>query len=89
MLNLNTIKSITDLRNNPGAIADLAREEGPVLIFDRSRPSGVFVSPEQYEDMIDLIDDYLDLQDIKVRRKQIRRKDLVPLEKIEEEYGPK
>jgi PHD/YefM family antitoxin component YafN of YafNO toxin-antitoxin module len=88
MLNLNTIRSITDLRINPGAIADLARDEGPVIIFDRSRPAGVFISPLQYTQMQEIIEDYYDSQKMtKAEKAPKKTQDWIPHDQLMKKLG--
>lgn len=60
MLNTQTIKSLTDLRLNPMAISQLAKNEGPVYIFNRNHPINVLLDVEDYEDLIDRLDDAKD-----------------------------
>ena len=60
MLNTQTIKSLTDLRLNPTAISQLAKDEGPVYIFNRNHPINVLLDIKDYEDLIDRLDDAKD-----------------------------
>ncbi|MEK9200906.1 MAG: hypothetical protein AAB909_02960 [Patescibacteria group bacterium] len=48
MLNINTIKSFTDLRQDPAGIAALAKQEDEVAIVSRSNLELVAMSPEAY-----------------------------------------
>jgi len=55
MLNIKVIKGLTDLRANPAAICRLAKEEGPVYIFNRNRPICVIMDVEDYERMNNML----------------------------------
>ena len=68
------LKSLTDLRNNPLLISQLAASEGPVYILNRSRPAGVFISAEQYEQMVDIIEDFVDGAEMQKYEKTIKNK---------------
>ena len=90
MLNTQTIKSLTDLRLNPKNILKLAEEEGAVYILDRSKPKGVVLSLEKYDEMVDLIDDYLDgLEMAEFEKKPKNPKDWISLEEVKKELGIK
>lgn len=92
MLNTQVIKSFTDLRSNPAAIARLAREAGEVCIVNRSRPELVITSVADYqakEELLDQLQDALDVIEIKELKKTTKPSDFIPLEKIEAEYGLK
>lgn len=53
-------KTITDLRENTVGILERTKKMGPTYIFHRSRPKAVLLSIEEYANMVDLIEDYLD-----------------------------
>jgi prevent-host-death family protein len=66
--------SISDLRNRHLEI--LARlEQGPVLLASRNRPAAVLVSPEQWNELVDLIADY---EDILVTKERIHEAESSP-----------
>lgn len=87
MLNTQTIKSLTDLRSNPSAVIALAKQMGPVYIFNRSKPMGVLIDIEEYDDLIDRFEDALDAEEIQQLQKTAKPSDFIPLEEIEKELG--
>lgn len=76
MLSTN-LKSITDLRLDPFAITQLARDEGPVYILNRNRPVGVILDVKEYEYLMDQLQDALDVAEIKARKKMFKATDFV------------
>ena len=87
MLNTQTIKSLTDLRTNPAAITQLAKDEGPVYIFNRSKPISVLMDLEDYEDLIDRLEDALDAIEIKKLKKSSKKSDFVSLDELKKDLG--
>mgnify|MGYP001559555768 CR=1 FL=1 len=72
MLNINTIKSFTDLRQDPAGIAALAKQEDEVAIVSRSNLELVAMSPEAYfarEKLLDELQDRLDVLEIAEMKK--------------------
>ena len=83
MLNTQTIKSLTDLRSNPLNVIKLAQQEGAVYILNRTRPTSVLLSLEKYDEMVDLIDDYLDgIWMAEQEKKPFDPKDWIPWEEV-------
>lgn len=76
MLSTN-LKSITDLRLDPFAITQLARDEGPVYILNRNKPVGVILDVKEYEYLMDQLQDALDVAEIKTRKKMFKAADFV------------
>lgn len=87
MLNTQQIKGLTDLRLNPAAIALLAKQEGPVYIFNRSKPVSVLIDIEEYEDLVDRLEDALDAEEIKEMKKTAKKEDFVSWENLKKELG--
>ncbi|MBV7327027.1 type II toxin-antitoxin system Phd/YefM family antitoxin [Chloroflexi bacterium TSY] len=48
-----------DLKNNTSEVTSKA-ERGPVVIMNRATPQGVFVSPTQWNALVELIDNLRD-----------------------------
>jgi len=85
MLNTKLIKSLTDLRASPAGIAQLAKDEGPVYIFNRNRPISVVMDIKDYDDLIDRLEDALDAAEVKEMMKTAKPEDFVPWEKIKKD----
>ncbi len=76
MLSTN-LKSITDLRIDPFAITQLARDEGPVYILNRNKPVGVIMDVGEYEHLMDQLQDALDVAEIKARKEMFKTTDFI------------
>lgn len=88
MLSTN-LKSITDLRLDPFAITQLARDEGPVYILNRNKPVGVILDVKEYEYLMDQLQDALDVTEIKARRKMFKATDFVSHNDLFSDLGSK
>lgn len=86
MLSTN-LKSITDLRLDPFAITQLARDEGPVYILNRNKPVGVMLDVVAYESMIDQLQDAFDVVEIKAMKKTAKKSDFVSHEELFAQLG--
>ena len=53
-------KTITDLRENTVGILEQTKKTGPTFIFHRSRPKAVMLSIEEYANLIEMLEDYMD-----------------------------
>ena len=60
MLNSNSIKSFTDMRLNPAMLAQLASDTGPVYILNRNKPVSVLIDVNEYESMMEELQDSRD-----------------------------
>jgi len=88
MLSTN-LKSITDLRLNPFAITQLAKDEGPVYILNRNKPVGVILDVKDYEQLIDQLQDTLDVVKIKTWKKTAKAADFVSHDELFSDLGLK
>ena len=88
MLSTN-LKSITDLRLDPFAVAQLAKDEGPVYILNRNKPVGVMMDVKEYELMIDRLQDLVDIAEIKALKKSTKKSDIVSHEEVFTQLGVK
>ena len=88
MLSTN-LKSITDLRLDPFAVTQLAKDEGPVYILNRNKPVGVMLDVKEYELMIDQLQDSIDVSEIKVLKKTAKQSDFITHESLFTELGVK
>lgn len=75
MLNLQLIKSLTDLRLNPTSIAFLAQKtKEPVYIFNRNKPISVLLDVKSYEELIENLEDALDALEMREFEKRPKNK---------------
>lgn len=75
MLNINSIKNLSDLRTNPAKITALASElEGPVYILNRSKPVSVLLDIKLYQEMVERLEDALDSLEMKNFEKEQKKK---------------
>lgn len=81
------LKSITDLRTDPFAVTQLARDEGPVYILNRNKPVGVMLDIKAYESLIDQLQDATDMVEIKARKKVAKPGDFISHEQLFSELG--
>lgn len=87
MLNTQAIKSLTDLRSNPSAVIALAKQVGPVYIFNRSKPTGVVLDIDEYGELVDWLDDVADAREIKRLKKKAKKSDFIAHEDLMRELG--
>jgi len=86
VLNIQAIKNLTDLRSDPAGVIKLAKDLAePVYIFSRSKPLSVLMAIEEYEDLIDRLDDALDAVEIKEMKKSFKKSDFVSLEQVKKD----
>lgn len=76
------LKSITDLRANPLLISQMASDTGPVYILNRNKPVSILMGVEQYEEMLNLLQDSKDADEIKELKKITKSSDLTTHEEI-------
>lgn len=90
MLNTQTIKSLTDLRLNPMAISQLARDEGPVYILNRNKPISVIIDIQEFESLIDRLEDAWDALYMRTYEKNLKnKKSWLTLEDVAKKYDLK
>lgn len=66
MINPRTIRTISDLRENPLEVLKSAEKLGePIYLFYRSRPKGVVLDLEKFNTLMELVEDYMDALKIK------------------------
>lgn len=53
-------KTITDLRENALKLLDQVQKSGPTYIFHHSKPKAVMLSMEEYANLLETLEDYLD-----------------------------
>jgi len=81
------LKSLTDLRNNPLLVSQLAADEGPVYILNRNKPISVILDARKYEELLDRLEDALDALEIIQLKKTAKKSDFIPLEEVERKLG--
>lgn len=85
MINAENVKTITQLRTNPLKVFKESAAE-PTFIFSRSRPVGVVMSVEEYNDLMETLEDYFDSLELKEAAAATKDKGLIPLDKFWERY---
>jgi PHD/YefM family antitoxin component YafN of YafNO toxin-antitoxin module len=76
------LKSITDLRANPLLVSQLASDGDPVYILNRNKPVSILMGVQQYEDMLDLLQDAKDAAEIAELKKSAKASDFVAHDKL-------
>ena len=90
MLNTQTIKSLTDLRSNPLLVSQLARDEGPVYILNRNKPISVIIDIQEFESLIDHLEDAWDALYMRTYEKRLKnKKSWLTLEEVAKKYDLK
>ncbi|MFH1840573.1 MAG: type II toxin-antitoxin system prevent-host-death family antitoxin [Candidatus Shapirobacteria bacterium] len=83
------IRTVTDLREQTMPLLEsLSRQEGPTVIFHRSRPKAVLLSIAAYQKLVDIFEDYFDEELALELEKQPKEKG-VPLKQVMKELGIK
>ena len=59
------IKTVTDLRENTMELLKQTKVSGPTMIFHHSKPMAVMLSIDEYSNMTEMLEDYLDIQEAK------------------------
>ena len=88
MLNPKAIKTISDLREDPLAVVKAAKELGePIYLFNRATPTGVVMDLAQYQQLMELLEDYEDARNIKKVIENPKTK-WVPWDKVKKACTP-
>lgn len=61
------IKTVTDLREKTLELLRQTKSGGPTIIFHHSKPMAVMLSIDEYTNMAEMLEDYLDIQEAKER----------------------
>ena len=84
------IKTVTDLRENTISVLDgIKKKERPTLIMHNNTPKGVLLSVDEYNHLIEMLEDYedeLEARDLEEEAKKATKKDLISLEKLAEKH---
>jgi len=84
MITKETTFSLTDLKRNTRKVINKAKESNlPLYIMDRSKPLGVFLNLEYYNNMAESLEDLIDIELIR----NTPLDDLTPLEDFIKEQG--
>lgn len=79
------IKTVTDLRENTMELLRQTKSSGPTIIFHHSKPMAVMLSIDEYSNMAEMLEDYLDTQEAK-ELEEHPEKGGVTLEEFAKEY---
>lgn len=83
------LKSLTDLRTNPLLISQLASDQGPVYILNRNKPISVILDVQEYENLLDQLQDARDATEIKELKKTASPDEFVSHDKLFSNLGVK
>lgn len=89
MLNSKLIKSFTDLRLDPAGAAQLATEYGPVYVFNRNKPTSVLVDVDQFEAMLEELQDARDSLWLAENEMTFKKAKGISLKKLIDKYNIK
>ena len=87
------IKTVTDMRENTLSLLErIQKKDGPTIIMHNNAPRAVMMSVEQYNNIMEAIEDYRDefeAMELEKQAKQTARKDLLTIEDIEKKHNIK
>jgi len=59
------IKTVSDFqRNTKPTFDDISKSKDPVLVMNRNKKVGVFLSPKAYNEFIEAYEDFIDSRDL-------------------------
>lgn len=83
------VKTVTDMREKPIEMITGVKEDGPVYIFHHSKPKAIMLSTEEYQALLDEIEDLEDAlyaQSIEKEVLATPTEDLIPSEDLIKKY---
>ena len=87
MLNPSSIRTISDLRTDPHAVIKSAQElNEPVYIFYRSTPQVAVINIDDFNRLIEEVEDLKDALEV-AKRQNDRKRKLIPWTKIKKELN--
>ena len=89
MLNIQSIKSLSDLRTDPSQVTQLATDsKEPVYIFNRSKPVSVLLDVHVYQQLMEKLKDALDAVEMKKAEKKPKKtKDWISHKKLKQKLN--
>lgn len=78
MLKTENIKTITELREDPIEIFEKSSKE-PAYIFSRSKPVGVVMGVEKFNQLMGMVEDHIDSLELEIAAEATKGSRLVPL----------
>lgn len=79
------IKTVTDLRERTLELLRQTKVSGPTIIFHHSKPMAVMLSIDEYSNMAEMLEDYLDIQEAK-ELEENPQKGGISLKKLAQKY---
>lgn len=79
------IKTVTDLREKTLELLRQTKVSGPTIIFHHSKPMAVMLSIDEYSNMAEMLEDYLDVQEAK-EFEENPQKGGISLKKLAQKY---
>lgn len=85
------ISSISDIRENTLAVLNQVQKQSqPMIVMHRNSPRAVLLSVQRYNQLMSLLEDYLDEElalELEKKAKKMTKKDYIPLSKLHQELG--
>lgn len=79
-------RTITDLREQALQLLKEVQKEGPTFIFYRSKPKAVMLSMEEYANLLEMLEDYLDA--LKAQELELQKEEGgITLPKLKRKYN--
>ena len=80
------IKSVSDFqRRTRETFKEMSEFDGPTLVTNRNNKVGVFLDCEDYEQMVEVLEDYIDGLELAKSIKNSKNKDFISWEKAEKQ----
>jgi PHD/YefM family antitoxin component YafN of YafNO toxin-antitoxin module len=85
------IKTITDMRENAlMLLKDLKKGNQPTIIFHHNSPKAVMLSVKKYNELMDMLEDYMDGELArKLEKEKSKKTDYIPFKKVLKEHNLK
>lgn len=80
------IKTVTDLRERTLELLRQTKVSGPTIIFHHSKPMAIMLSIDEYSNMTEMLEDYLDIQEAKDLEENPQKGGL-SLKQLAKKYG--
>ncbi len=85
------ISSISDIRENTLRVLEqVEKQSQPMIVMHRNSPRAVLLSVPRYNQLMSLLEDYLDEElalELEKKAKKMTKKDYVPMDKLHRELG--
>ncbi|MEA3355561.1 MAG: type II toxin-antitoxin system prevent-host-death family antitoxin [Patescibacteria group bacterium] len=87
----NNISTITDMRENAiSLLQSVQKKQSPTIIMHRNSPKAILLSVTRYNQLMEMVEDYLDEElvlKLEKQRKTAKKSDYIPFEKVLKEFN--